>query len=308
MNKFYNIPELKRLQQKYNNPAIMIFIATLLLIASIGFMASTGSGKNSGDAEGLVYLPIALIIYIPLIIYLGFQSEKAKRNFTAQYKTTLVQSLFSKYFDNARFTEGKGFHDIDVKTFHLSKTSNVFWSGNYASGEYMGVPFEQADVIIEHDDIDGAVLNQDKYEGVEPYFNGRITVFHFPEDSIEGVHAHTRNFKYAPTTYQGQDLQDVSMDGTGFNQSFITTAVLEQDANQVLIQPMIDKLLELAKQNDSVTVFFSKGTMYLGIEGIEYDFTPSPSQPVTLEDDKKKIENDIQIIRDIIEIIVQPIM
>lgn len=276
---------LRREIRTRNNVIVVAF-----LVGFLPFFASMFFGAGLGLAAPVLFILLFVIITIAVM----FGGKKSKE-FKELYKQHFVAALLGEFFENTQYIWDKGFTSDAVRSFGLSQMGNRFYSEDYISGTYKGIPFEQSDVKIQYH-------TSGKNSHTTTYFSGRMFVFHFTGRNVLPVQIFSEGFSYRAKPIERFKMNKVNLESVEFNKSFDVKAVNEHDAFYVLTPQMMEKLFDLQSRFGNVALNFSGGRLFLGFNCGMGAFDADMSRPIDYPTEKARMKRDMQVIIDIIDI------
>lgn len=277
---------LRREIRTRNNILVAIF-----LVGFIPFFASLF--LESGLSQVGPALLFLVLVVIAIAAMLG---RKKSKEFKELYKQHFVAALLGEFFENPQYIWDKGFTSDAVRSFGLSQMGNRFYSEDYISGTYKGIPFEQSDVKIQYHTSSG------KSSHTTTYFSGRMFVFHFTGRNVLPVQIFSERFSYRAKPIERFKMNKVNLESVEFNKRFDVKAVNEHDAFYVLTPQMMEKLFDLQSRFGNVALNFSGDRLFLGFNCGMGAFDPDKRRPIDYPTERARMQRDMQVIIDIIEI------
>lgn len=248
---------------------------------------------------GMIFFSFAPFIVMPLLIATAIVGAvigiKMDREFDELYKTNFVAAMLGDFFENPNYVWDRGFSEEAVRSFGLSQMGNRFSSEDYVSGTYKGVSFEQSDVRIQYH-------TSGKNSHTTTYFEGRMFVFQFDKFNMLPVQVFSEGFMYRARPVEGFKMNKVELESVEFNRGFDVRAVNEHDAFYVLTPPMMEKIEELRERFGYVAFNFSSNRLFVGFKCGMKAFDADMSRPISYPAERAKIQKDVQVIMDIIDI------
>lgn len=288
--------QLEALRAKSNRLSLKINIIYMLL-GLVGISCFTIIKSKS-----LMFYLVATVAMILIISYslISTNSWKAITAFKTRYKQTFVKEVLSECISLNIYKYDAGFPEERVLNFGLIDSGNTFHSEDYLNGIYNEIEFEQADVVISHDQT-----LYDKTEHIT-FFNGRMLVFDYPHQTLEGVQVYTRDIVYAALSPIGQILSTVQTGNSEFDSKFKIKAQSEQVALDVLTPSVMARILDLNKRYNSLIIYFANSRLYLGIQNVSNAFDPpNPKNEFSSAKEEQRIRDDLQVTLDVIDTMTQ---
>ncbi|MDE5872943.1 MAG: DUF3137 domain-containing protein [Lachnospiraceae bacterium] len=263
-----------------------VIIVSLLVVFLVG-------GPILGTISPVLSILLFILWFVVALLY-GMHANNKSKEFKELYKQHFVVAMLGEFFENPQYIWDKGFTSDAVRNFGISQMGDRFYSEDYISGTYKGVPFEQSDVKIQSE-TDG------EERTTTSYFSGRMFVFHFKERNVLPVQIFSEGFSYRATIERFK-MHKVKMESVDFNKSFEVKAANEHDAFYVLTPQMMEKLFELRSRFGNVALNFDGHKLFLGYNCGIGAFDADMRKPIDYPTEKAKMQRDIQVIMDIIDI------
>ncbi len=239
--------------------------------------------------------PFLFILLFVAVIVFGLRANNKSKEFKQLYKEHFVAAMLGEFFENPKYIWDVGFTSEAVRSFGLSQLGNRFYSEDYIAGTYKGIPFEQSDVKIQYH-------TSGKNSHTTTYFSGRMFVFHFTGRNVLPVQIFSERFSYRAKPIERFKMRKVNMESVNFNKNFDVKAVNEHDAFYVLTPQMMEKLFNLQSRFGNVALNFTGDTLFLGYNCGMGAFDADMRKPIDYPTEKARMQRDMQVIRDIIDI------
>lgn len=241
------------------------------------------------------FAPILFILLFVVAFVFGILGNNPSKEFKELYKQHFVAAMLGEFFENPQYIWNKGFTSDSVRSFGISQLGNRFYSEDYISGTYKGIPFEQSDVKIQYH-------TSGKNGHTTTYFSGRMFVFHFTGRNVLPVQIFSEGFSYRAKPIERFKMHKVNMESVNFNKSFDVKAANEHDAFYVLTPQMMEKLFSLQSRFGNVALNFAGDTLFLGYNCGMGAFDADMRKPIDYPTEKARMKRDMQVIMDIIDI------
>lgn len=283
MEKEAAIKDLNRLR-KLNN--VYKYLAIGFLVITILCMALS-FGKIIPSVSFI--LPLVLSI---LFLVLKFMAEI---KFRPVYKKELVEGVIKSIFQDASYEWEKGFDKEFIKNMYLFEHGDTYRTEDYLKAKYKNVNFEQAEVEIEK-----------SYPGVNTstvvtIFKGRMIVIDAPKQT-EYIRVASKNL-HCTYSLDERSVSPVETENVDFNNKFSIYAKNPQDAFYLLTPAMMVKMMQLLSENENIGVSWLGGKMNVAINTKRDAFDAKLSQKIDYEEEVKLIEQDLELIKRLIDII-----
>lgn len=274
----------------------------------------------SGDGFLTLWIVSIIIDIVILLFYAGYSNR-----FRRLYKEMFVAPVISEVFEQVRYRYTEGFHEEQIRQFSLVKNGDNVLSEDYLSGSYRGVKFEQAEVIVKSGSkaaliggnatalffyirniISARTINRKSKTGkrkdrIKTYFNGQMLTFAFPRENVKSLHVFSGNYKNRPNL-DAASSKVVKMENVEFNERFDVLTADAYDAFYILTPHMQERMLRLLDEFESIAFHFHGNTLYLGFNSQNDFFDTDIRKPISYPKERKKIQDDLKIIKDIIDI------
>ena len=260
----------------------------------VSFLGIFLAGMFGGPILGF-FAPFLFILLFVVVFVFGILGNNKSKEFKQLYKQYFVAAMLGEFFENPQYIWDKGFTSDAVRSFGISQLGNRFYSEDYISGIYKGVPFEQSDVKIQYH-------TSGKNSHTTTYFSGRMFVFHFTGRNVLPVQIFSEGFSYRAKPIERFKMHKVNMESVNFNKSFDVKAANEHDAFYVLTPQMMEKLFNLQSRFGNVALNFAGDTLFLGYNCGMGAFDADMRKPIDYPTEKAKMQRDMQVIMDIIDI------
>lgn len=260
------------------------------------------------------------------IVDVGFLTLYAKYSdsFRKLYKETFVTPIIGEFFDDFQYSYREGFRQI--QKFSLVKGGNNVISEDYLSGTYRDVKFEQAEVIVKSSSgcilifgnilaiftfvkriISARILDRKTRVGnrknkTRTRFSGQMMTFSFPKENIKSLHVFSKGYKNRPEL-AAESSKVVKMENVVFNENFDVLTANEHDAFYILTPQLQSRMILLLQRFESIAFHFSGNTLYIGFNSSNDAFDADIRKPIDYLKERRKIHNDLKIIKDVIDII-----
>lgn len=226
------------------------------------FQVSVIIGISFVVLGALLLLTTSQIVF-SLFIFIGFIvtvisnvifQEKVKK-----IKPRIVNSLLSKYFDDAQYFPNRGLTELEVQTSELLKKPDRFYSEDYLKGSVKGVNFVSSDLNLQ----ERRVSSNGKTTTVHyvTYFLGRFFIIDFNKKFDGKILVLEEKRSTLFSKYKSIKLESIE-----FNKTFNTYSLDEHNAFYVLTPHLMEALLELeAKNPGRLYVSFIRDKLYIAI-------------------------------------------
>lgn len=234
-------------------------------------------------------------------------SKNNDKAYSLQYKHTMVRKELQKVFTDVYLDPLQGLPSERVKMAGLVPMGNRYKSEDYLRGSYKGVPFEQADVVIEYESTDS-----EGHTTTTTYFAGQFIYFQLPKsiqypfmvwDKQIG-HTEKRRAKKA-------GLQQVQLEDVNFNNRYEIWAQNPADVFYILTPILIENLNRISTEGNTlrkVALQCYGNQMLVAVNNGRNAFEAKSvrdGDPNTLNEIRAAIHSDIAVLTGTIEAIIR---
>lgn len=283
-NSEYNEQILEKLRKKTLTKYIILYIA-LVVLAVVIFICYFVTFKDYNSNIRL------LVLITFCTISMGtFLSRNFSKKYKKYYKNIVVSTILKKYFDDILYQHDKGLDAELIKNTNMMRMGNIYNSNDYIEAKYKNVIFKSADVVMcKKDDDENKVL-----------FRGQWMIFEFNKNFKSVVQVYEKSFQnsISPT------LKRVILENENFNNRFRVYSKDSADAFYILTPQNMEKIQELnAKIPGALLLGFINNRLHIGLCNNKDLFEPSLFRKINLDNDSKKITNQLEIITSFIDIL-----
>lgn len=284
--------ELKKKVQKGYRVSVFLGVS-LFLIIFIPVFALTAEMED--------YLCISIVIVF-LILYtlvlvrkiMPIYEDRCKK-YEKVLKETAVPQILNDCFDSWSFQPEKGYTEEEFLETGIQPHRNIieFKSSDWLEGEYKGVSFRQADLMM----TCSADFNSKR--STTTVMDGEMLCIHNPRYAERPVFVSTNcDFMIFNETYRYVDLEERE-----FNLTYRASAENQEDVFYFLTPPVMERMMELSRIDKGVMFVFHKEYVYVlrdGRKGIFY-----VNNKGTVEQDIEHAYEDMRQIQQIIDCLLQ---
>lgn len=211
------------------------------------------------------------------------QGGKNKTKYKSLYKDVLVKQILDEEFEDIVYQWENGYTKTDVAKFHLIVYSDLY-SKDYLKASYKGFRFEQADISCS--EVHGKIMK----------------ISSLPVNTTE-VQIYTRNFRNV-ARYWDENKSIFFTELEKFNMFFDIKAYDEEAVKKVLTPQLQNNLIALAMNGCPFGITFIGNTAYIVISTYRKSFDIEAGlKKVNFDDELAKVREDVQSIKDWIELI-----
>ncbi len=275
-------------------PALCIFIFCLVIGILFVFIGPVG--------PNLTLYGIFLLIISALIYFLWYSPQHKK--YVANYKESIVQTLFREQFDHVNYLPGEGFSKDFIKETGFMMLGNRYHSEDLVSGQYKNIPFTRSDVTIQDHRSNG------KSSYTVTYFQGRWITLKCNKQFSTDVQIIQKGFSYSNRKrknflFRSEDRRHkVEFENEDFNSNFDCYCQTDQDAFYLITPQIMEKLIRYTSITDGKLMLgFRNNIIHLAINSEKDALEPHMWSELTYQDDILPIKKEINIITDFIDLL-----
>ncbi len=287
--------ELRELKKKVKKGyRVSVFLGvSLFLIIFIPVFALTAEMED----YLCISIVIAFLILYTLVLVIKIIPiyENRCKKYEATFKETVVPKVLNECFDTWSFQPEKGYTEEEFLETGIKPHRNIleFKSSDWLEGEYKGVAFRQADLMMT------CAADSTSRKSTETIMDGEMLRIHSPKYAERPVFVSTNcDFMRFNMTYKSVELEDRE-----FNFTYEASAEKHEDIFYFLTPPMMERLMELSRIDKGVMFVFNKEYLYVlrdGRKGIFY-----VNNKGTVEQDVERAYEDMREIQHIIDCMLQ---
>ena len=281
--------EMETLRRQINTQTFwMIFcvVAMCVLIFVLRF-----------NRQFAAFLPFFLIAAM-IGVFLAAKGGNKQKRLKALYKETFVRQLLSEHFQNVYYNWEQGMDQMMIKNSGVCRLGNRFSSEDYINAVYHGIRFQQADVKIQYHTSSG------RSSHTTTYFEGRMFCFEYPTKRSHAVQVYSSNFIYPGEPASGINRRKLELESVEFNKEFKVRALDEHDAFYILTPQMMERIRAVKNKYGNITMVFDAGYLMVGINQLSMNaFDANLRKPISYPDEKARVEKDVRMIEELIQIL-----
>lgn len=285
------LEELKQKRDKYVGYAGKFLLVCILVIIAASIML--GVLKEQSEMTSFLGGVVGAVGYItiPGFLILLSMAGKKRKEFTKIYKENFVIAVLEEKLENVEYNWLSGFTKEEIKQKGFVYMGAGFYSEDCLNAEYKGVKFKRADVSIKNSNTDKEFI-----------FRGQVYEIDFNKEILTGMQILGKNFSYSETPGYLRKCKVIETESVNFNEKFEIRALDTQEAFYVLTPQMMEYILKLNENYDSMCIIIEGTKMTLaantGMDSFEvYDLKDS----VNYETAKNEIIGEIDSIKLIID-------
>ena len=286
----------------------LILIAIAILI-SVAIAAALGVVTPDFFSHGFI-MPLGGIFFalmfscIILALVIAFATTKDATNYRHAYKAYFVAGSMARVFTHLNYSHEAALDPNLLRATGMVNTGDRYSSNDLTVAKYKDVAFIQADahIEVEHTDSDGNTT-------YSTLFKGRFMIFDFPKKFNFRLEVIGKSFYAAlipgKNKTTGRKMSRIKTESTEFNQTFRTYAEDGFEAFYLLDPAFIDRIQKIgAAYNYKIMLGFIENRLLIGLaDGKDSFEPPRPSQPIDEAKELAKIEADIKVITDFVDLL-----
>lgn len=279
----------------------MICICSIVL--GFALFRSFGGWYNGGAIMFVVWVLSIVVGFVA-----GYQSVKARKQYTNTYKKLLAEKVLKACFEDAHYSPEQGFSREEFSmagVFSLKGRDYSYHSEDLIVGTHSGVEFKQSDVRVTH-------RSGGKNRRTIVDVDGRLTRFRYDKDILGRILITSKTFIPASSSLEfymfgsGQDvsrivqntmgasLKTISMEDVDFNQRFTVYATDAHSVYYLLTPPVMEYLKHLCSMDQKLSISFDGTFLYILRTGKGGIFEPPSARTLNISDEVKKSYRELQ--------------
>lgn len=284
--------ELKKKVQKGYQVSVFLGVSLFLIIFIPVFALTAEMEDYLCISIGIVFLILYTLVLVRKIM--PIYEDRCKK-YEKVLKETAVPQILNDCFESWSFQPEKGYTEEEFLETGIQPHRNIieFKSSDWLEGEYKGVSFRQADLMM----TCSADFNSKR--STTTVMDGEMLRIHNPRYAERPVFVSTNcDFMIFNETYRYVDLEERE-----FNLTYRASAENQEDIFYFLTPPMMERLMELSRIDNGVMFVFNKEYLYVlrdGHKGIFY-----VNNKGTVEQDIERAYEDMRQIQQIIDCLLQ---
>ena len=300
--------QLILLKKKTNRRTLIVLLITIITIVILVKTIINYTVKNPNVNASLIILLMIISFFAICVIAIIINNNINKKDY-AQYSRlykdmhksykNYVLSCFEKKFENVIYEQDKGISVDEIYDKKLISTGDLFNSNDFLKASYKDVQFRFSDVHtqekVEKKDKDGKV-----HTYYETLFRGQWYEFDFNKPFKSNV----RIYESYSNSLKNNKSNRILMEDVEFNNKFFIQADSELDAFYILTPNIIEKIKELSlKLSGNINLGFINNKLFISVYSGKDMFELNLFAKFNLDEEINKINNDIKVICDFIEIL-----
>ncbi len=226
------------------------------------------------------------------VLVISLMHQSAKKKYMQAYKELVLKEVLAKEFDELKADFEHGFSEDEIREGHLLTLYDRFYSDDYLSGKYHGVPFECSDVHIQD------VVKSGKSTTVVTRFQGWYLKVPLRKSFHGWLVVREREFldNGNPRGWLSDmpHLEKIEMEDESFNQKFSIYASDGTEAFYLLTPRFLDQMKQIEIKTEGRCMFgFWNGVLHMAVDSRTDHFDISlfeRADEVKLNQHKQEIE------------------
>ncbi len=271
-----------------------LFSEYLLIGGMLVFLIVPFLGSILFRDAGSTLIPFLFLAFMVALVISVKNMGQLTKEYKDLYKSTFVVKILQEIFTDVNYNWNMGFPSAMVSDMGLCRMGNRFYTEDYLSGRYKGVPFEQADVKVQYH-------TSGKNSHTTTYFEGRMFVFNYPYKKVFSVQVFSENFKYRCLNPEGFKTNKLEMESADFNKKYDVFAVQDVDGFYVLTPPMMEKIQAICTRYGNIALRFKGDKLFVAINSSMQTFDGNIKRPIEYNAEREATYRDCMVIMDIID-------
>lgn len=278
--------------------SLLIFMGVSVIgfvVCFVKLVLSYGNYKVYDEGIDVTYVGLTLLCLVAFVVLVLY--------FRTSYKKVFVSRLLEFELPGCCYSRYEGFgQGLIDSSIGLVEPGNKYKSEDYISGNYKGIHFEQADVLIQNEVREKSRFSDDTKIKVYKHFKGRMIVMDSPVNVKKPIYIYSYNFDHR---YKGQHftLTSVETKDKVFGDVFSVLVSAEGSSVSVLTDKMKNALLTTYNKFYNMAVRFEDKKMYIAINTKEDCFDWKITRGLNYRKEIETNRNQIYVIKDIIDIL-----
>lgn len=304
--------EIKRLEElraeyhaRYKKAfRIALVVSTIWVVGNMAFywVASDGWASEMMYWVGSLIgsLISALFPFFVVIVVFLFKNRKVFAEYSVLYKSVFVEKALKEVFPGCSYQPDTGIERMELAETGMVNTGDVYRSEDLVTGEYRGLKFRQADVLIQERDTDS-----DGHTTYDTLFRGRWAVFDIKKDFKFKLAVVGKGF--AVTSLRNNDklhkFKAVRLESSEFHRRFNVYAQDGFEAFYLLDPALLARVEALGEAHKNrVALLFVNGELHIAVDNRRDAFEAAPMhKKIDVEAEIGKVREDIKLITDIVD-------
>ena len=242
----------------------------------------------------------ALFPFIVVMIVFLFKNRKVFAEYSALYKSVFVERALKEAFPGCSYRSEAGIERAELAETGMVNVGDVCRSEDLVAGEYRGMKFRQADVLIQERDTDS-----DGHTTYDTLFRGRWVVFDIKKDFKFKLAVVGKSFQVVSLRNNDKlhKFRKVKLESGEFHRRF---NVYAQDGFEAFYLQDPAFLVRAEKLGEAyqnrVALFFVDGELHIAVNNFQNSFeAASIRKEIDEKAEIEKVKKDIKLITDIVD-------
>ena len=199
------------------------------------------------------------------VLIVSLMHQSAKKKYLQAYKELYLKEILAKEFDELKVDFEHGFSEEDIREGHLVALYDRFYSDDYLSGKFNGIPFECSDIHIQD------VVRSGKSTTVVTRFQGLYLKVPLRKSFSGWLVVREREFldNGNPRGWLSDmpHLERIEMEDESFNQKFSIYASDGTEAFYLLTPRFLEEMKRIELKFEGRCMFgFWNGVLHMAID------------------------------------------
>ncbi len=303
------IQKLERLRAEYHAKykkaqrySLIAAIALATLILGISLASSRG-GRSSVFSFTFTLVSAFVVAIFPytfgmIIFYIA--NHKLAAEYKSLYKSVFVEKALMDSFPGCTYKMDAGIDESELSTTCMVDTGDVYHSEDLVSGEYHGLKFKQADVLIREREEDN-----EGHTSYRTIFMGRWAVFDIKKDFQFKLAVVGKGFGVASLRSRDKihKFRRITLESDAFHNRFGVYAEDGFEAFYLLDPAFLERIEKLGEAHGSrVALFFVGGKLHIAVDNRSNAFeAASINKPIDVDAEAARVKADIKLITDVVD-------
>ncbi|MBQ1528507.1 DUF3137 domain-containing protein [Candidatus Saccharibacteria bacterium] len=303
------IQKLERLRAEYHAKykkaqrySLIVAAVCAVVILAVSLMTFRG-GKPSLFSFMFVLIPVIMAAIFPYVlgmIIFYIANRKLVAEYRALYKTTFVEKALGEVFPGCSYQMNAGVDESELLATNMVDTGDVYRSEDLVCGEYNGLKFRQADVLIQEREED-----EDGHTSYRTVFRGRWAIFDIKKSFQYRLAVVGGRFGVASLRNRDKihKFRRVTLESNAFHNHFKVYAEDGFEAFYLLDPAFIERVERLGEAHGGrVALFFIGGELHIAVDNQSNAFeVASINRPIDVKAEVARVRADIKLITDIVD-------
>lgn len=274
---------------------LLIFLSILLTLLLVAGMAMFFLAANQQ-----IHPALCLLAVIPAVACAAAVALFISR-YKTYYKNHMVSAVLNSYFEDLIYQPDGGLEEAVIEETGMIRMGDTYSSEDYVAGQYKGVAFEMADVLIQEKLVSPHISPA---ASTLTHFEGRWLIFTFERAFRYDLLVKEKSLLHAQRVGNTDhpSLERVSVANEALNRFFRVYAAGEREAAYMLNPFVCEALLHLNREIKGDLIFgFIGNRLHVAIHGIGDAFEPKILSRLDRGEIEGAVYSDIRAIIDFID-------